>query len=45
MIGGYELKVLTASLTTKPPGIITTHVFEYSGGYQAATNIVPGYGY
>jgi len=45
LIGGYELTVPTASLVTTPSGLITTPVFEYSGGYQVATDIVPGYGY
>ncbi len=45
MIGGYELTVPTASLVTTPPNLINTPVFEYSGGYQNAANIVPGYGY
>ncbi len=33
MIGGYELTVPTASLTTTPPGLIITPIYEYSGGY------------
>ncbi len=45
MIGGYEITVPTASLTTTPPGLLLSPVYEYSGGYYAATNIVPGYGY
>jgi len=41
MIGGYENSVPVGSLT----GPIEGDIFEYSGGYQVATNIVPGYGY
>jgi len=44
LIGLYETTV-ALPLTTNPAGIITTPIFEYSGGYQAATDIVPGYGY
>ncbi|RKY99289.1 MAG: hypothetical protein DRQ13_02570, partial [Ignavibacteriae bacterium] len=45
LIGLYEVTEPTATLQTSPPGIITTTIFEYSGGYNPAVNIVPGYGY
>ncbi len=45
LIGGYELTVLTALLTTTPPGLLQLPIYEYSGGYIVATSIVPGYGY
>ena len=45
LIGGYELSVLTANITTTPAGLQTGQVFGYSGGYTPATNLVPGYGY
>ena len=45
LIGGYELSVLTANITTTPGGLQTGQVFGYSGGYTPATNLVPGYGY
>jgi len=45
LIGLYENTVATATLQTSPAGIITTPIFEYSGGYTAATDMVPGYGY
>ena len=45
LIGGYELNVLTANITTNPTGLQDGPVYEYSGGYQVATNLVPGYGY
>jgi hypothetical protein len=45
LIGGFELSVLTANITTTPGGLRTGQVFGYSGGYTPATNLVPGYGY
>ena len=45
LFGGYELSVGTAGLTTNPPGLITGSVYKYSGGYQVATTLDPGYGY
>ncbi len=45
LIGLYEVTEPTATLQTSPPGIITGSIFEYSGGYNPATDIVPGYGY
>ncbi len=45
MIGGYENNAATSGLTTTPPGLISGSVFGYSGGYQVATTLDPGYGY
>ncbi|MDH3267971.1 MAG: T9SS type A sorting domain-containing protein [Ignavibacteria bacterium] len=45
LFGLYEVTEPTATLQTSPPGIITGSIFEYSGGYNPATDIVPGYGY
>lgn len=45
MIGGYENTVSTGSLTSTPLGLITGPIYEYSTGYNVATNLVPGYGY
>jgi hypothetical protein len=45
LIGGYELTVGTSGITTNPPGLQDGPVYEYSGGYQVASNLVPGYGY
>ena len=45
LFGGYENSVSTSGLTTNPPGLITGSVYKYSGGYQVATTIDPGYGY
>ena len=45
LIGGYEFSVPAVNLTTNPPGLQSGPIFKYSGGYQVATTIVPGYGY
>jgi len=45
LIGGYENVAPTSAISTTPPGLISGPLYEYSGGYQAATNLVPGYGY
>ncbi|MBK9097617.1 MAG: T9SS type A sorting domain-containing protein [bacterium] len=45
MIGGYELSVTAANVTTVPGGLQSGPIFKYSGGYTAATTIDPGYGY
>ena len=45
LIGGYELSVLTANITTNPSGLQSGPVYEYLGGYQIATTLDPGYGY
>ena len=45
LIGGYELSVLTANITTVPSGLQSGPIYQYSGGYQEATTIEPGYGY
>jgi hypothetical protein len=45
LFGGYETSVATTGLTTNPPGLITGSVYKYSGGYQVATTLEPGYGY
>jgi hypothetical protein len=45
LIGGYELSVGTGGLSTNPPGLISGPVYKYSGGYQVATTLDPGYGY
>jgi hypothetical protein len=45
LIGGYENIVATANLTTTPSGQISGPVYKYSGGYQVATTLDPGYGY
>jgi len=45
LIGGYETIVATSNLTTTPPNLINSPVYKYSGGYQVATTLDPGYGY
>ena len=45
LIGGYEIVVATASLTTTPPGLINGIIYTYSDNYQIATTLEPGRGY
>jgi hypothetical protein len=45
LIGGYENSVSTAGITTIPAGLISGPVYRYSGGYQVATTLDPGYSY
>lgn len=45
LIGGYETSVSTAGLSTIPPGLIAGPIYKYSGGYQVASTLDPGYGY
>jgi murein tripeptide amidase MpaA len=45
LIGGYELSVGTAGITTNPPGLQSGPIYKYSGGYQIATTLEPGHGY
>ncbi|MBT8382609.1 MAG: M28 family peptidase, partial [Ignavibacteria bacterium] len=45
LIGGYENTVATSGITTVPSGLIDGPIYEYSNGYNAAINLVPGYGY
>ena len=45
LLGGYELSVTAANVTTNPPGLQSGPIYKYSGGYQTATTLDPGYGY
>jgi hypothetical protein len=45
LFGGYELVVTAANVTTNPPGLQSGPIYKYSGGYQTATTLDPGYGY
>ena len=45
LIGGYELSVATAGVTTIPPGLQSGSIYKYSSGFQVATTLDPGYGY
>jgi len=45
LIGGYELSINVANITTNPPGLVSGPVYKFTGGYQTATTMKPGYGY
>jgi trimeric autotransporter adhesin len=45
LIGGYEISATAALVTTIPSGQQSGPIYKYSGGYQVATTIDPGYGY
>jgi hypothetical protein len=45
LIGGYELSVTAANVTTNPSGLQIGPIYKYSGGYTIATTLDPGYGY
>jgi hypothetical protein len=45
LIGGYELSVTAANVTTNPPGLQSGPIYKYSGGYAVATTLDPGDGY
>jgi hypothetical protein len=45
LIGGYENNAAVSGITTNPTGLQDGPVYGYSGGYQIATNLIPGYGY
>ncbi|HEY6627302.1 MAG TPA: FG-GAP-like repeat-containing protein, partial [Ignavibacteriaceae bacterium] len=45
LIGGYEKVVTAANVTTNPSGQQSGPIYKYSGGYQVATTLDPGYGY
>jgi photosystem II stability/assembly factor-like uncharacterized protein len=45
LIGGYEISATASLVTTVPPGLQSGPIYKYSGGYQVATTIDPGYGY
>jgi subtilisin family serine protease len=45
MIGGYELIVTAANVSTNPPGLQSGPIYKYSGGYSVATTLDPGFGY
>jgi hypothetical protein len=45
LFGGYELSVTAANVTTIPAGLQSGPIYKYSGGYQTATTLDPGYGY
>ncbi len=45
LFGGYELSVTAANVTTNPPGLQSGPIYKYSGGYQVATTLDPGFCY
>ena len=45
LIGGYEQVVAATNVTTNPTGLQSGPVYKYSGGYQVAATLDPGYGY
>lgn len=45
LIGGYEKSISTENIFSIPPGIISSPIYEFSGGYQSADSLRPGYGY
>jgi hypothetical protein len=45
LIGGYELSVPVENITTIPPDLQSGIIYKYSGGYQPAVSLDPGYGY
>jgi hypothetical protein len=45
LISGYEESIPAASIITTPPGLQSGPIYKFSGGYQIAATIEPGYGY
>ncbi|MBI3189652.1 MAG: choice-of-anchor D domain-containing protein [Ignavibacteriales bacterium] len=45
IIGSISQKILIDSITSEPPGMVTTNFFGYDAGYFTATEIEPGKGY
>ncbi len=45
LIGSITRPIATSGIVSEPPGMITSHFFEYQSGYQRADTIRPGLGY
>jgi hypothetical protein len=45
MIGSISVPVPFAAVTSDPPGLITSRLFEYTGSYQQTDTVQPGVGY
>ena len=45
LIGSISLPVQTASITSDPPGLVTSSFFAYDAGYLTSTTIEPRKGY
>ncbi|MBI3194567.1 MAG: T9SS type A sorting domain-containing protein [Ignavibacteriae bacterium] len=45
MIGSISQSIATSSVTSIPPGLVTSQFFEYENGYSTSDSIEPGRGY
>ncbi|MBI1804332.1 MAG: T9SS type A sorting domain-containing protein [Ignavibacteriae bacterium] len=45
LIGSISTPVPAGSITSIPPGMITSHLFGYSGAYKSVDTLTPGSGY
>lgn len=45
IVGSVSFPVAASAVTSVPPGIVTSALFGYGGGYAAADTIFPGRGY
>ena len=45
VLGAFEDTLLTAGLTTTPPGLIVYPIYGYNGSYYPATHLLPGQAY
>ena len=45
LIGSISSPIVTDSIVSIPPAITTSNFFGFDGGYNVASNIVPGSGY
>jgi len=45
IVGSLSSPIEASSITSIPPGIVTSGFFQYEGSYQQSTIILPGKGY
>jgi hypothetical protein len=45
LIGSISVPILTSSIISGPPGIVTSQFYCYNGGYKVTDTIQPGKGY
>ncbi|MBI3194400.1 MAG: T9SS type A sorting domain-containing protein, partial [Ignavibacteriae bacterium] len=45
MIGSISQSISTNSITSNPPGLVTSQFFEYESGYRYSDSVKPGKGY
>ncbi|TLY31539.1 MAG: T9SS type A sorting domain-containing protein [Ignavibacteria bacterium] len=45
MVGSTTRPVAASSITSDPPGLLTSHFFGYRGGYNSSDSLMPGEGY